>query len=172
MTFVSVCRVCGPRPAGRLAFQARSRHISSVGYLRCFRPGELLWCHRWVIADQPSRAAGGGALSPARWRVAFDSPTRWLAMMATDARFTLAQLKHWDTRLSQELEILQHDIESSEATHRMCEAPNPACVCATYSCPTVKGLSPGTAASAPRRSSRCVPCASRRSCVGVRCEVR
>eukprot|EP00321_Phaeocystis_globosa_P017107 CAMPEP_0118829308 /NCGR_PEP_ID=MMETSP1162-20130426/23014_1 /TAXON_ID=33656 /ORGANISM="Phaeocystis Sp, Strain CCMP2710" /LENGTH=159 /DNA_ID=CAMNT_0006760467 /DNA_START=60 /DNA_END=539 /DNA_ORIENTATION=+ len=38
-------------------------------------------------------------------------------MMATDARFTLAQLKHWDTRLSQELEILEHDIEASEATH-------------------------------------------------------
>ena len=50
-------------------------------------------------------------------------------MMTTDARFTLAQLKHWDTRLSQELEILQHDIESSEATHHKCEAPNPsACV--------------------------------------------
>ena len=46
--------------------------------------------------------------------------------MATDARFTLAQLKHWDTRLAQELEILQHDIESSEATHHTCEAPNAA----------------------------------------------
>ena len=59
-------------------------------------------------------------------------------MMATDARFTLAQLKHWDTRLSQELEILEHDIEASEATHHKCAQPS-RCVC--HSRPDVEGLS-------------------------------
>ena len=40
-------------------------------------------------------------------------------MAASEARFTLAQLKHWDTRLSRELQTLQQDIESSEAMHHM-----------------------------------------------------
>ena len=60
------------------------------------------------------------------------------SMMATDARFTLAQLKHWDTRLSQELEILEHDIEASEATHHKCAQPS-RCVCRRR--PDVEGLS-------------------------------
>ena len=93
--------------------------------------------------------------------------------MATDARFTLAQLKHWDTRLAQELEILQHDIESSEATHHTCvRSAQRSRACVRHSWPNVECLSPGTAASAARRPSRCAPCASRRSCVGSRCEVR
>ena len=70
---------------------------------------------------------GSGAFTPRR-----------ATMMATDARFTLAQLKHWDTRLSQELEILEHDIEASEATHHKCAQPS-RCVC--HSRPDVEGLS-------------------------------
>ena len=53
-------------------------------------------------------------------------------MFAADAQHTLSRLQHWETRLASELEILRHDIESSEMMHQKCTVPQattPVCAC-------------------------------------------